>query len=176
MVGSIYSSLTEHTQRMLRVLRLLGRSTNTKNTARDQLANERSFLAYCRVSLCFTVAAITVVQSFNKIILETLVYRLLTSKGKDTSAINLTYVVNDAALFERLQSSYTRIVRPLCLLSLSIALLTALIGVSRYLINLNLLIHDRRFDPANLSLASISICSTSLALATLVYIVTSYES
>ncbi len=136
------------------LLRLFKEVPNAKNTVRDQLANERSFLAFARASLTLLVSAISITQVYKKILIKDQVTKLL-DQIRDTNQSSSWIKANLA-----LNSTYSTIVRPLTFFTTTASLIITLVGFFRYILNLNLLLNDKQFSPFTVSaFVVIAICA-----------------
>ena len=144
---SAHPKATQSTFRQsLQMMRFFKEVPNSKNTVRDQLANERSFLAFARASIMLLASVISITQVYKKILIQDQVKQLLNLPSDDThqsSSLLKAYIA--------LNSTYSTIVRPLTIFATAASLIIAIMGFFRYILNLNLLLNDKRFSPFTLS-------------------------
>lgn len=135
-------------QQLQKMLMVLQRFPNRGNTVRDQLANERTFLAYMRGCICFMVVTVSTAQIFQKILIDAEVGAIL-HEADDRLDIA--------------QYIYQKGARPFCILVCTIAILIAILGATRYYWNLHLLINDHYFRASQYSVGLIFLWSLAVS-------------
>ncbi|GMG21623.1 unnamed protein product [Ambrosiozyma monospora] len=106
-------------------------TANINSIMRDQLANERSFLAYVRATMTLLVCGLTIVQLHLKIMIE----YTIDSNGLESK---LQLLQNKFLMFEKF-------VHPLALIMCSVGIYCLFVGLIRYFINLNHLYNCNNF-------------------------------
>jgi len=91
-------------------------------------------------------SVISITQVYKKILIQDQVKQLLNLPSDDThqsSSLLKAYIA--------LNSTYSTIVRPLTIFATAASLIIAIMGFFRYILNLNLLLNDKRFSPFTVS-------------------------
>lgn len=106
---------------------------NKNSLTRDELATERSFLAYIRTGVSFLIASFSITQAIQKIIID-LAIELLNNESDNTGD------------FEQQIKFYKKLAKPVSLVFCTLSLFVCSFGLKRYLVNLKFLARYAKFN------------------------------
>lgn len=117
---------------------------NTNSLTRDELANERAFLAYVRCSTTLLISSFSILQ---------VVLKAVILLGKNTLAGGGGG--HEEAPYGRLLQSYTRHVKPVCLFLCALSVFTSCLGLKKSWLNLYNLAERARIQPGVIGMLAI---------------------
>ncbi|OWB85327.1 hypothetical protein B5S33_g3991 [[Candida] boidinii] len=144
---------------------------NKGSTARDQLANERTFLAYIRTTTTLLLMSVTMIQIF-KHKLNTLILEYLVSKIDElakTGSIDGDNPIGTKKIeFINSNLKFMKIfVKPICLIFTSLSIFILITAIFRFFLNLNIMLKDNKFSIDRISMLLVFLTMISCSIFTL---------
>ncbi|GME69427.1 unnamed protein product [[Candida] boidinii] len=144
---------------------------NKGSTARDQLANERTFLAYIRTTTTLLLMSVTMIQIF-KHKLNTLILDYLVSKIDElakTGSIDGDNPIGTKKIeFINSNLKFMKIfVKPICLTFTSLSIFILITAIFRFFLNLNIMLKDNKFSIDRISMLLVFLTMISCSIFTL---------
>lgn len=158
-------------QKLRETISVFKPTDNKGSTARDQLANERTFLAYIRTTTTLLLMSVTMIQIFkhelNILILEYLVSKVNEiSKTGSIDENNSTDIKNLEFINSNLKFMKT-FLKPICLIFTSLSIFILIFAIFRFFLNLNIMLKDNKFSIDRISMLLVFLTMISCSIFTL---------